>query len=107
MRIYFLNANIQCPISKDTVHDTPVIPSPWGVVVLTFFMCSRSLLKCFEVKASIQLSELERCRVKKLAQAFNTTAQDLNPGTRSRESEALPLSQRALCTLNYLCRHYT
>ena len=32
----------------------------------------------------IQLSELERCRVKKLAQGFNTAAQDFNPGSRSR-----------------------
>ena len=28
----------------------------------------------------IQLSELEQCRVKKLAQGFNTAAQDSNPG---------------------------
>ena len=39
----------------------------------------------------IQLSELEQCRVKKLAQGFNTAAQDSNPGSRSRESEALLL----------------
>ena len=44
----------------------------------------------------IQLSELEQCRVKKRAQGFNTAAQDSNPGSRSRESEALPLSHRAL-----------
>ena len=40
----------------------------------------------------IQLSELEQCRVKKLAQGFITAAQDSNPGSRSRDSEALPLS---------------
>ena len=40
----------------------------------------------------IQLSELEQCRVKKLARGFNTAAQDSNPGSCSRESEALPLS---------------
>ena len=34
--------------------------------------------------------------MKKLAQGFNTAAQDLNPGSRSRESEALPLSHCAL-----------
>ena len=44
----------------------------------------------------IQLSELEQCRVKKLAQGFNTAAQDSNLGSRSRESEALPLSHCAL-----------
>ena len=44
----------------------------------------------------MQLSELEQCRVKKLAQDFNTTAQGSNPGSRSRESEALPLSHGAL-----------
>ena len=44
----------------------------------------------------IQLSEMEQCRVKKLAMGFNTTAQDLNPGSRSRESEALPLSHCAV-----------
>ena len=43
----------------------------------------------------IQLSELEQCRVKKLAQGFNTAAQDSNPGSRSRESKALPLSHCA------------
>ena len=40
----------------------------------------------------IQLSELEQCRVKKFAQGFNTAAQVSIPGSRSRESEALPLS---------------
>jgi len=40
----------------------------------------------------IQLSELEHCRVKKLAHGFNTAAQDSNAGSRSWESEALPLS---------------
>ena len=40
----------------------------------------------------IQLSELEQCRVNKLAQGFNTAAQESNPGSRNRESEALPLS---------------
>ena len=44
----------------------------------------------------IQLSELEQCRVNKLAQGFNTAAQDSNPGSRSRESEALPVSHYAL-----------
>ena len=56
----------------------------------------------------IQLSELEQCRVKKLAQGFNTSAQDSNPGSRSRESEALPLSHRALERLSstYYVRTY-
>ena len=35
--------------------------------------------------------------MKKLAQGFNTAAQDSNPGSRSRESEALPMSH---CTLH-------
>ena len=39
-----------------------------------------------------QLSELEQCRVIKVVQGFNTTAQDSNPGDLSRESEALHLS---------------
>ena len=34
--------------------------------------------------------------MKTLAQGFNTAAQDSNPGSRSRESEALPLSNCAL-----------
>ena len=39
----------------------------------------------------------------KLAQGFNTAAQDSNPGSHSRESEALPLSHclRAGVTWNY------
>ena len=44
----------------------------------------------------IQLSELEQRRVIKLAQGFNTAAQDSNPGSRSRESEPVPLSHCAL-----------
>ena len=48
------------------------------------------------IASCIQLSELEQCRVKKRAQGFNTAAQDSNPGSRSRESEALPLSHCAL-----------
>ena len=39
----------------------------------------------------IQLSGLEQCRVKTFAQGFNTAAQDSNPGSLSRESEALQL----------------
>ena len=46
----------------------------------------------------IYINELEQCRVKKLAQGFNTAAQDSNPGPYSRESEALPLSHCALQT---------
>ena len=44
----------------------------------------------------IQLSELEQCIVIKLAQGFNTAAQDSNPGPRSRESEALTRSHCVL-----------
>ena len=44
----------------------------------------------------IQLSKLEQCRVNNLPQGFNTAAQDSNPGSRSRESEALPLSHCGL-----------
>ena len=43
-----------------------------------------------------QLSELKQCRMKTLAEGFNTAAQDSNVGSRSRESEALPLSHCAL-----------
>ena len=44
----------------------------------------------------IQLSELEQCRVKNLAQGFNIAAQDSNPGSISRDSEAQPLTHWAL-----------
>ena len=40
--------------------------------------------------------------MKKLAQGFNTAAQDSNPGSRSRESEALHVSHCALIAL-YQC----
>ena len=43
----------------------------------------------------IQLSELEQCRLKKLAQGFNTSAR-IRTRVLSRESEALPLSHCAL-----------
>ena len=44
----------------------------------------------------IQLSELEQCRGKKLAQGFNTATQDSNPGSCSWETKALPLSHCAV-----------
>ena len=50
----------------------------------------------------IQMSELEQCRVKKLAYGFITADQDSNPGSRSQESKALPLSHCAL-KLSVLC----
>ena len=54
----------------------------------------------------IQLSELEQFRVKKTCQGFNTAAQDLNPCSRSRKSEVLPLSHGALqCTFCCNTRH--
>ena len=40
----------------------------------------------------IPLSELGQCRMKQLAQDFNTAAQGSNPGSRSRKSVALPVS---------------
>ena len=43
-----------------------------------------------------QLSELEQCRVKPFAQGFSTAAQDSNPGSRNRESEAPSLNHCAL-----------
>ena len=46
--------------------------------------------------------KLEQCRVKQLAQCFNTTAQDSNPGPLSRESEVLPMIHCALLTHNML-----
>ena len=46
----------------------------------------------------IQLSELEQCRVTKLAQRFNTAAKDSNPGSVSGES--LPLSHNICGLLN-------
>ena len=51
---------------------------------------------CIAKYSFIQLSGLEQCRVKTFTQNFNTATQDSNPGPRSRESEALPLSHCAL-----------
>ena len=51
----------------------------------------------------IQLSILEQCRVKNLAHGFSIADQDSNSGSRSRESEALPLSHCALQNV-YKCR---
>ena len=62
--------------------------------------CSYIYPPLFIVRYSfIQLSELEQCRVKKLAQGVNTAAQDSNPRSRSRDSEALPLSHCARIAL--------
>ena len=58
-------------------------------------------LLCISRYSFIQQSELEQCRLKNLAQGFNTTAQSLNPGSRSREFEALPLSHCALQIESY------
>ena len=58
--------------------------------------CSNTYLPLSRARYSfIQLSGLEQCRVKKLAQGFNTAAQDSNPGPLSRESDALPLGHGA------------
>ena len=46
------------------------------------------------ISASLGRSNVERKT--KHTHSFDTTAQDLNPGSRSRESEALPLSHCAL-----------
>ena len=54
----------------------------------------------------IQLSELEQCRVTKRVQGCNTAAKDSNPGSRSRESEALPLSNCALHVASVLWPKY-
>ena len=40
--------------------------------------------------------------MKKLAQGFNTAAQDSNLGSRSRESEVLPLSHCALYCIVFI-----
>ena len=49
-------------------------------------------------QALVQLSELEQCRVKKLAQGkIYTAARDSNLGPLSRKSEALPLSNYDYC----------
>ena len=53
----------------------------------------------------IQLSELEQCRVKKLAQDFNTTAQDSTPGALSRGSDALPMSHHSHMTTTTIIRN--
>ena len=53
----------------------------------------------------IQLSELEQCRVKKLALGFNTAAQDSNPGSLSWESKALPLSHCLRLCLKLRFKH--
>ena len=54
----------------------------------------------------IKLSKLEQCRVKNLAQGFNTAAQDSNPGSRSRESEALLLSHWSLYVLSTVAAYH-
>ena len=46
----------------------------------------------------IQRSELEQSRGKKLAHGFNVAAQDSNPTSCSRQSKALPLSNRSTCS---------
>ena len=51
----------------------------------------------------IQLSELEQCRVKTLAEGFHTAAKDSNPGARSREFETIPLSH---CALQLATQYY-
>ena len=53
----------------------------------------------------MQLSELEQCR--KLAQGFNTAAQDSNLGSCSQESEALPLSHCAQSNITTKVRYHS
>ena len=52
----------------------------------------------------IQLSDLEQCRVTKLAQGVNTAIHDSNLGSLSRELKALPPSHLALQELYTSCQ---
>ena len=70
--LYFLDR----PVHSDTISASLGSIQPLSIARYSF----------------IQLSELEQCRVTKLAQGFNTAAQDSNPGSLSQGSEALPLS---------------
>ena len=82
-RLYFPDR----PVHSDTILASLGSIQPYATIMREVPIASYSF---------IQLSELEQCRVNKLAQCFNTAAQDSNPGSRSRESEALHLSHCAL-----------
>ena len=81
------------PVHSDTIS------ASLGSVQLQLMRecCSCTYPPLYKARYSfVPLSELEQYRGKKLAQDFNTAAQDSNPDSRSRESVALPLSNCAL-----------
>ena len=71
-----------------SVHSDTISTSLGSILQLMREGCSYTYPQLSIARYSfIQLSELEQCRVKKLAQGFNTAAQDSNPGSRNRESK--------------------
>ena len=74
------------------VHSDTILASLGSIQPYATINARRLLVHISTRYSFIQLSELEQCRVKTLAQVHNAAAQDSNPAFRSRESETLPLS---------------
>ena len=84
------------PVHSDTISASLGSIQPYATVKARRLLVDISTTVYIARYSCIQLSELEQYRVKKLAQGFNTAAQDSNSGSRSQESEALPPSHCAL-----------
>ena len=102
------NCSKRCFILPDRPVHSNTISASLGSIQLCAAINARRLRVHISTTVYSQVliytaEELEQCRVKKLAQGFNTAANDANPGTLSRESEVLPLSHCALnVNTNYL-----
>ena len=83
------------PIKSNTISTSLGSIQPYATINVRRLLVHISIVRY----SFIQLNELEQCRLKTLAEDFNTTAQDLNLGSLSQESEAPPLRH---CTLHIL-----
>ena len=69
------------PVHSDTISASPSL-QPYATINAQRLLVTLS--HRYARYSFLQLRELEQCRVKKLAQGFNTAAQDSNPGPLSR-----------------------
>ena len=93
------------PVHSDTISASLGSIQPYATINAQRLLVHISTTVYSQV-SFIQLSELEQCRVKKLTRGFNTAAQDSNPGSCSREPEALPMNNGALKSPNRSNKSY-
>ena len=84
------------PVESNTISTSLGSIQPYATITVQRLLKGCSYTYPPLSVARYSFIQLEQYRVKKLAQGFNMADQDSNPGSLSRESEALPLSHCAL-----------